>query len=1658
MGVWVLGVLSAQAPPNDNCINASLVAVGGSSGYEYGTYYSDTVQITNATLQAGEYIPPLVPNGKTVWYKFFLPTTRSVRIVLREDGISIDPTKAGWTLYYTNACLPNATHKVDPPIVQMEGYTHECLRRGWYLVQVGSDLAVTGKVFLEIITQPSSAPEAIYDLLAHAQNLGMLSTSHNILIKDVSWEAGCQGLHQGERICDNTLPRDSTWSKSSWHVFRTDGWIDWLGIRLEETPWDNTNSNPRTWRINLYKGDARTDSAGLILVDSCINLMQYTSGVPAERDYMCLLEPNTWYSIQILYPTTYFGNMRLRLYERGIGPTASPNPNTIPSTHNLGTLGFGTYNFSDVLACNARIALNRCGTIAGADTIDGYDLNLWYKFTLSAAVDVRFQYSIPWWWGGPTLRFRLFSGDPAVDGCNLPLVGQWDGGNYLYRCLPAGTYVVQVLGRINRPYAWNSGSNLGVPINFSVQVLSTPQQLFGLHSPTEVNVINGGSPLVSGTTYWVTRDTFDCRTTVLPAGDVCGAANNRASYRIVEIGQNGILSVGDEENCWDLRLRIYRGDARTEPIVGGRIQNLVDQVGCQGPCWWEPVKVCVTPGTYTLVTFGDEGDVGRTTRYWVRFDAFPPTLFTDPLATDPNPPENMGTLSLSNPSISATPTRFSCIDNPNTILGYAPCYGATKLIYREVYIAQPSLVTFIDQTSRHPNIWGDGSVVYRTFRGRISNNTLTSLYKDCHGGFTACMEPGWYTIVAYGYTGGTYTNPTYTSGRGGVIGNLNQFTISMDTRVQKFGTFATADRSYSGDPGRDSIRWYNTGTVTVPLNHKSYGFDWEFWPCANNLPFPPGITSCNPSDNRISYRVFQLTRPSYLIINGSGYYSSMRLYQGDITQSAPPYTIIHDCAGSPMRICWLPPGMYTLVTFASDAHIGQTFTPSIYVDSVGYSLHDWANAAYDFGEIPPDNTEYRTAPLGSPDPLGRPGSTDFIFCTTTAHPSNPSSNCPLGGNWPAVPYPFPDNLAGDYRRNLWYTFTVTGPGRIYVTVQNKTSGGAQPAFSVYESDDVNFPTVVDSTIPSGLSVVATSQIPLRCCDQYTTVSFYREPCTPQPKKRYYIVVNRNTCGKEPNLQIEVGIRFEPVPSYFVKYDHYSTANEISGNPTLICDAPYPGGTLAAGTYTGCQGDLTCATKDPTDQNTCGIRTLWYKFTSDITGYVYLNYDRVGVENYRYNPDDIQLYVQLVPGDSTSSGLARVPLTDGWYVHPDLGNRRWGRGCVHKGQTYYIMLTGCNHLGYVVPRIWLEPHTGDFCTDSVLISVTGTGTYSVQRIIDCFTIGEAPGENDTLVGCMGSPIGQKTMWVLVHNQTLDTMDFDIEIIENTTALGPQIKYRVLSGDCSAMNQEECVKEGAYIILHLKCRPPMQSFWVQVMLPNWARGDIEVKVTANPISRTCRPVNPDCPIARFDQIVGCPDQPVQFLNYSSIGPGISYWWDFGDGFTSNLFAPQHLYALPDTYMVTLIVSNGSCNDTSQRFLIVYPKPTVSVTYTPASPVWVGVPISFTPTYTDTALGSNTIYWDFCAGNVGAPPWCPTCGASLVDYTGSTPPAVSYACPGKKKICVQLNNAGICDTMFCFEVDVVFPPIYAGGPYDGAAEGASYASCATLSYVGGPYDGAA
>lgn len=89
----------------------------------------------------------------------------------------------------------------------------------------------------------------------------------------------------------------------------------------------------------------------------------------------------------------------------------------------------------------------------------------------------------------------------------------------------------------------------------------------------------------------------------------------------------------------------------------------------------------------------------------------------------------------------------------------------------------------------------------------------------------------------------------------------------------------------------------------------------------------------------------------------------------------------------------------------------------------------------------------------------------------------------------------------------------------------------------------------------------------------------------------------------------------------------------------------------------------------------------------------------------------------------------------------------------------------------------------------------------------------------------------------------------------------------------------------------------------------------------------------PVADFIFTRVCADRyRVQFVDRSDFGPITGtprFWrWDFGDGNTSSLQSPAHVYAQTGTYNVTLTVSDGNCESVMRHTLeVIDEKPVIS-----------------------------------------------------------------------------------------------------------------------------------
>ena len=85
-----------------------------------------------------------------------------------------------------------------------------------------------------------------------------------------------------------------------------------------------------------------------------------------------------------------------------------------------------------------------------------------------------------------------------------------------------------------------------------------------------------------------------------------------------------------------------------------------------------------------------------------------------------------------------------------------------------------------------------------------------------------------------------------------------------------------------------------------------------------------------------------------------------------------------------------------------------------------------------------------------------------------------------------------------------------------------------------------------------------------------------------------------------------------------------------------------------------------------------------------------------------------------------------------------------------------------------------------------------------------------------------------------------------------------------------------------------------------------------------------------IAEFNYSSGCESTPVMFDNLVT-NPDLSFTWDFGDGYSSSSYEPEHFYDASGTYDVTLTVQNDEgCINTQERVVLVDALPATDFTY--------------------------------------------------------------------------------------------------------------------------------
>jgi gliding motility-associated-like protein len=172
---------------------------------------------------------------------------------------------------------------------------------------------------------------------------------------------------------------------------------------------------------------------------------------------------------------------------------------------------------------------------------------------------------------------------------------------------------------------------------------------------------------------------------------------------------------------------------------------------------------------------------------------------------------------------------------------------------------------------------------------------------------------------------------------------------------------------------------------------------------------------------------------------------------------------------------------------------------------------------------------------------------------------------------------------------------------------------------------------------------------------------------------------------------------------------------------------------------------------------------------------------------------------------------------------------------------------------------------------------------------------------------------------------------------------------------------------------------------VRLIAWNNGCADTAVKTNYIN-----ILP--PVARFTNTVNCGNKlQINFLDQSVLPQ--SWFWDFGDGFTSVLQNPVHTYTSFGIYNVSLTVTNGSCSNTIVKPVTIFSE---QPDFTVANDtICAGDEAIFSVTGINPA-NISTYFWDFGAG-----------------YSGLAGPVVAYRylIPGLYTVTLTITDVNGC-----------------------------------------------
>jgi hypothetical protein len=265
--------LGAQAPVNDDCENAIEIIIP-SYGFSFDTISSPKTNVQKATRQQAEHCASeLEENGncvKTVWYKFYLPTTRNIGIKLTQQDSAIPQIFSGFNIYKINNCSYTMSDlaKQLTPLNKFGISGNSCLSQGWYLIQIGCKQRAKGDIWLDLeVSKPAAEP---YDNIS-----GLYDFSLNPVVNSTRLMIGCASVDQAE----SQQLGDSSLSKSVWLAYRIDAGSEKTSLTI------SGNARYRIFHDQIHPDSLKSNKPFRQIVSGGQIVSEYCPGINKIRKY-----------------------------------------------------------------------------------------------------------------------------------------------------------------------------------------------------------------------------------------------------------------------------------------------------------------------------------------------------------------------------------------------------------------------------------------------------------------------------------------------------------------------------------------------------------------------------------------------------------------------------------------------------------------------------------------------------------------------------------------------------------------------------------------------------------------------------------------------------------------------------------------------------------------------------------------------------------------------------------------------------------------------------------------------------------------------------------------------------------------------------------------------------------------------------------------------------------------------------------------------------------------------------------------------------------------------------------------------------------------------------------------------------------------------------